>query len=196
MVSKHKYGSKMEKKKISSSSSELIISLLGAQVQGLLGESGSMCSRCYHNNRRPFFFSTKNRNRKIRTERKRGDTSSPTHHQKRIEYLDNQIEIEKKNKIFLSTPFQTKFHFPCVNNFLAGTKIQQKKKRKKRNETFFILCKCWREIERERESVVVVQSWSIPSTPPTSCGVGSSSTPTSTLFFSSSSSYLFIHDGR
>ena len=137
MVSKHKYGSKMAKKKKRvrtkknfQFSSELIISLLGAQVQGLLGESESMCSRCYHNNRQPFFFffSTKNRNRKIRTERKRGDTSSPTHHQKRIEYLDNQIEKKKKKK--LSTPFQTKFHFPCVNNFL-GTKIQQKKKRKK-----------------------------------------------------------------
>jgi hypothetical protein len=123
-----------KKKKFPVQFSHLIISLLGAQVQGLLGESGSMCSRCYHNNRRPFFFSTKNRNRKIRTERKRGDTSSPTHHQKRIEYLDNQIEIEKKKKKFLSTPFQTKFHFPCVNNFLAGTKIQQKKKKRERKE--------------------------------------------------------------
>ena len=144
MVSKHKYGSKMAKKKKRvrtkknfQFSSELIISLLGAQVQGLLGESGSMCSRCYHNNRQPFFFffSTKNRNRKIRTERKRGDTSSPTHHQKRIEYLDNQIEKKKKKK--LSTPFQTKFHFPCVNNFLAGTKIQQQKNRERKEMKHF-----------------------------------------------------------
>ena len=124
MVSKHKYGSKMAKKKKRvrtkknfQFSSELIISLLGAQVQGLLGESESMCSRCYHNNRQPFFFffSTKNRNRKIRTERKRGDTSSPTHHQKRIEYLDNQIEKKKKKKIIHS--FSNEISFSVCQQF-------------------------------------------------------------------------------
>lgn len=171
MVSKHKYGTpkwggrrkKKKRQKFPVHRAHHHLSW-AAQVQGLLGQSGSMCSRCAITNNASAALFSHNRSRKkhtrkiknqiLRNPKSRATRHRRQHHQKMAVVLNISTPTSKFwYPLLILSDFlnANKIHFPCVNNFPR----ELKKISKKKKWNIFHSMQMFQR-ERERDSLLLL----------------------------------------